>query len=90
MPETVVLLHGGYSNCPPSKERRQAIEIALRAVLDHATTMLSNRAAATDIAVEVVSMLEDCKLFNAGKGSVLTMAGDHEVSHTCGLDSKIP
>jgi len=34
---------------------------------------------AKDVVVQVVSELEDCPLFNAGKGSALTADGVHEV-----------
>ena len=86
MPEPAVLLHAGCTNRWLGKERQQSIEVALRAVMDHATIMLNDKAAAADIAVEVVKMLEDCELFNAGKGAALTMKGDHEVSYTCFSD----
>lgn len=78
-----MLLHAGCTNRWPSKQQRQAAELVLRKTVEHGTSFLNSGASAVDIAVEVVRLLEDCELFNAGIGAALTAEGDHEVSLHC-------
>ncbi|KAL8786149.1 MAG: hypothetical protein Q9195_008328 [Heterodermia aff. obscurata] len=79
MSESVLLLHADCINRWLSKERQQAMKIALRAVIDRGTTMLTNEIAAVDIVVKIVQMLKNCEFFNASKEAALTMKKNHEL-----------
>lgn len=75
-------LHGGAGTLikgmmTPEKEKQY--KQALKKALDAGYTILENRGTALD-AVEIsVKVLEDSPLFNAGKGSVFTSDGSHEM-----------
>ncbi len=83
MPAPVTLLvHGGAgtltrANLSPAQELeyRDALGQALRA----GQSLLLRGASAVDAVVAAVSVLEDCPLFNAGKGSVFTHEGRNEM-----------
>ncbi len=83
MPAPVTLLvHGGAgtltrADLSPAQEReyRDALGQALRA----GQSLLLRGASAVDAVVAAVSVLEDCPLFNAGKGSVFTHEGRNEM-----------
>lgn len=75
-------LHGGAgtilrTQMSPDKERRytSALQNALHVAYRH----LSNQGTALDAVEIAVKNLEDCPLFNAGKGSVFTADGTHEM-----------
>lgn len=77
-----LLVHGGAgtltrANLSPAQEReyRDALGQALRA----GQSLLLRGASAVDAVVAAVSVLEDCPLFNAGKGSVFTHEGRNEM-----------
>ena len=83
MPAPVTLLvHGGAgtltrANLSPAQELeyRDALGQALRA----GQSLLLQGGSAVDAVVAAVSVLEDCPLFNAGKGSVFTHEGRNEM-----------
>jgi beta-aspartyl-peptidase (threonine type) len=83
MPAPVTLLvHGGAgtltrADLSPAQELeyREALGQALRA----GQSLLLQGASAVDAVVAAVSVLEDCPLFNAGKGSVFTHEGRNEM-----------
>jgi len=52
----------------------------LEEIIEVASSRAREGASARDIVVQIVVALEDCSLFNAGKGAVLTQDGEHEVS----------
>lgn len=77
-----LLVHGGAgtltrANLSPAQELeyRDALGQALRA----GQSLLLRGASAVDAVVAAVSVLEDCPLFNAGKGSVFTHEGRNEM-----------
>lgn len=75
-------LHGGAgtmirSEMNPEKETRY--KSALQEALQAGFHILKNNGAALDAVEVTVKILEDCPLFNAGKGSVFTAAGIHEM-----------
>ena len=77
-----IALHGGAgtilrSEMNPDKESRYTS--ALRIALEAAYHCLSKQGAALDAVEIAVKSLEDCSLFNAGKGSVFTADGTHEM-----------
>lgn len=52
---------------------------ALQEALDNGFTKLKNESPALEAVAKAVCVLEDCDLFNAGKGSVFTAKGEHEM-----------
>ncbi|WP_230411539.1 isoaspartyl peptidase/L-asparaginase [Collimonas humicola] len=60
-------------------EQEQAYHDALAEILSAGQSILAAGGSALDAVAKAVSMLEDCPLFNAGKGAVYTHAGTHEL-----------
>lgn len=52
---------------------------ALNNTLEEGFKMLTDGCSATESVCKAITVLEDCDLFNAGKGSVFTAAGNHEM-----------
>ncbi len=82
MAEPLIAIHGGAGTIIKSamtsvKEKlyTEALNTALRSGYD----LLRNGATAVEAVAIAVSLLEDCPLFNAGKGSVFTNDGRHEM-----------
>jgi beta-aspartyl-peptidase (threonine type) len=78
----VLAIHGGAGTI--SKERmtpdkRDAYLLGLQTSLDAGNKILEAGGLAVDAVQEAVQKLEDCPLFNAGKGSVFSHAGIHEM-----------
>jgi len=88
MPTPVLAIHGGAGTyrkeLTPEKER--IFEEALLSTLQKGQEMLMKGASALDVVEAAARMLEDCPLFNAGKGSVFSHAGTNELdaSIMCG------
>ncbi|NBD38997.1 MAG: beta-aspartyl-peptidase [Verrucomicrobia bacterium] len=77
-----VALHGGSGTIlrdrlTPEKER--AYRTALEEAREAAWRLLAEGACALDAVEAGARCLEDCPLFNAGRGSVLTAEGKHEL-----------
>lgn len=77
-----IAIHGGAgtilkTNMTPEKE--SAYKGALQSALDAGYYVLSKGLSAIDAVELAVSSLEDTHLFNAGKGSVFTAEGTHEM-----------
>lgn len=75
-------VHGGAGNlkkmqltAEQESEYKEALEQALRT----GYKILADHGSATDAVEAAVRMLEDCPLFNAGRGSVFTHQGTHEM-----------
>ncbi|MBU6493412.1 MAG: isoaspartyl peptidase/L-asparaginase [Burkholderiales bacterium] len=82
MTEAVLAIHGGagaMARIDASDEARQQYENALRDILRNAGRVLAQGGKALDAVTEAVRLLEECPLFNAGHGAVLTSAGTHEL-----------
>ncbi|OMQ21847.1 MULTISPECIES: isoaspartyl peptidase/L-asparaginase family protein [Serratia] len=78
----VIVIHGGAGtisrhSCTAQKE--QEYHAALQAVLAAGQAILAEGGSATDAVTQAVTLLEDCPLFNAGKGAVFTHAETHEL-----------
>jgi beta-aspartyl-peptidase (threonine type) len=75
-------LHGGAGMLQRGPQAASA-EIPYRAVmqtaLDHGWALLEQGACASDCVAEVIKLLEEAPLFNAGRGSVLTADGRVEM-----------
>ena len=63
----------------PNVSRQNDIKDALSQIVAHSAKLLNGGAHAKDVVAEAVKALEDCSLFNAGKGSALTRDGSCEV-----------
>lgn len=81
-PDYALVIHGGAGwivkeRYTPDQEKQylETLEKAL-AVGD---SVLKNNGTATDAVVAVISLMEECPLFNAGKGAVLTHDGSIEL-----------
>ena len=78
-PKWRIIVHGGSANSCPTVSRQRDVEHALSRIVAQSAESLENGAHAKEVVLQAVSALEDCPLFNAGKGSALTKSGDHEV-----------
>lgn len=81
-----VALHAGTSDTWNNDAvHQQEVEKILKTIAETAGAKLSSGAKAIDVVQAVVTSLEDCPLFNAGKGAVLNKDSEHEVpSHSSG------
>jgi beta-aspartyl-peptidase (threonine type) len=79
--EWALAIHGGAGSSPAnmSEERKYVYEKHLAEALQLGSDLLENGASALDVAQAVVVYMEDCPLFNAGKGAVKTIDGTHEL-----------
>lgn len=78
----VVVIHGGAGTIPddPAETARRArYEQALASIIARGRHWLEQGRPALDIAVECVRLLEECPLFNAGRGAVYTSDERHEL-----------
>ncbi len=77
-----IAVHGGAGVIPAAEltpERRQAFHAALESALRAGFALMEAGGASLDAVVAAVKVLEDDPLFNAGRGSVLTASGHHEL-----------
>jgi len=77
-----LVLHGGagvMSRERMSSEREQQYRYHLERALTIGDSLLSEGSQAADAVVAVIAYLEDCPLFNAGKGAVFTSEGKNEL-----------
>ncbi|MGB5405095.1 MAG: isoaspartyl peptidase/L-asparaginase [Robiginitalea sp.] len=77
-----IAIHGGAGTLVEgmmTPEKEFAYKQALETALDKGYAVLSAGGTATDAVMQSVVALEDCPLFNAGKGSVFTAEGTHEM-----------
>lgn len=82
MPIPVLVIHGGagtISRTTVSPEQQLAYRTALADVLRAGQALLANGASAVEVVSEAVRLLEECPLFNAGRGAVLTADGRFEL-----------
>ena len=79
-PPYCLVLHAGTSDaCETDPERVQDIEQILHLLATSAGDQLRSGIRALDVVQFVVAALEDCPLFDAGKGAALNVEGSHEV-----------
>lgn len=75
-----IAIHGGAGGSASlSDEKKKEYEKHLLAALKIGTEMLSRGESSLNTVQTVVVYLEDCPLFNAGKGAVLNIEGIHEL-----------
>ncbi|WP_034913683.1 isoaspartyl peptidase/L-asparaginase [Erwinia sp. 9145] len=82
MVKAAIAIHGGagaIARASMSAEKEQAYIQALSDIVSRGQAMLAEGRSALDAVTEAVRLLEECPLFNAGKGAVFTHAGTHEL-----------
>jgi beta-aspartyl-peptidase (threonine type) len=82
MHKTTLVIHGGAGTLLKSEmsaEKESAYLQALQKALEAGSALLLNGGSALDAVEMAVRTMEDCPLFNAGKGSVFTAIGLHEM-----------
>lgn len=82
MRNVIIAVHGGAGTILRSAmtaEKEKSYKAALDAALRAGYSLLEKGASATDAVQAAVVSLEDCPLFNAGRGSVFTHEGNHEM-----------
>ncbi|WP_299699643.1 isoaspartyl peptidase/L-asparaginase family protein [uncultured Pontibacter sp.] len=82
MSDLAIAIHGGAGTITPASmtpELEKAYKAALSYALDEGYKILSKGGSALDAVEVAVARLEDSPLFNAGKGSVFTKEGKHEM-----------
>lgn len=79
--EWAIVIHGGAgsSSGNMSVERKLEYERKLLDATELGSNLLSQGATALDVVEAVVVYMENCPLFNAGKGAVKTIEGIHEL-----------
>ncbi|WNN45786.1 isoaspartyl peptidase/L-asparaginase [Winslowiella toletana] len=88
MTRAVIAIHGGagaIARGAMSAEKEQQYIQALSDVVASGQAILAAGGSALDAVTEAVRLLEECPLFNAGKGSVFTHQGTHELD-ACVMD----
>jgi beta-aspartyl-peptidase (threonine type) len=81
-PRPALAIHGGAGTLlrqQMSEAQAARYTTALHEVLTAGERLLAAGAPALEVVTEAVRQLEECELFNAGKGSVYTAAGTHEL-----------
>lgn len=77
-----IAIHGGAGTLirgMMTPEKEQSYLSTLNEALNMGYKILEQKGTATDAVIAAVCVLEDSPLFNAGKGSVFTSAGTHEM-----------
>jgi beta-aspartyl-peptidase (threonine type) len=78
----ILAIHGGagtITRTAMSADKEAAYQQALNDILAAGQRILVEGGSALDAVTEAVRLLEECPLFNAGKGAVLTSAGTYEL-----------
>ncbi len=81
-PDYVLVIHGGAGNVSPlyiPPDRAAEIEAKLSEALDRGTAILESGGSSLDAVEQVIRILEDSPLFNAGKGAVFDHEGRNEL-----------
>ncbi|WP_187261482.1 isoaspartyl peptidase/L-asparaginase family protein [Pontibacter beigongshangensis] len=89
MTRIAIAIHGGAGTITPASmtpELEKAYKTALQKTVEEAYSLLEAGGTALDAVEQAVALLENIPLFNAGRGSVFTKEGGHEMdaSIMCG------
>ena len=90
MGRAAIAIHGGagaIARSALSAQQEQAYRQALSDIVADGQRILAAGGSALDAVTEAVRQLEECPLFNAGKGSVFTHQGTHELD-ACIMDGR--
>ena len=76
-----LVIHGGAGGAPKNltEAAKKSYEKHLEEALRIGVLMLKNGESALNVTQKVVNYMEDCPLFNAGNGAVMTIDGIHEL-----------
>src|ERR1700761_4024022 len=80
--KAVIAIHGGAGTivrASMASDAEARYHAELSAVLVAAQRVLADGGSALDAVTQAVRLLEDCPLFNAGRGAVFTSEGRHEL-----------
>ncbi len=86
----VIAIHGGagaITRAAMSAEKEQLYLAELERIVSAGQAILAAGGSALDAVTEAVRLLEECPLFNAGKGAVFTHQGTHELD-ACIMDGR--
>ncbi|MFO6297323.1 isoaspartyl peptidase/L-asparaginase family protein [Rahnella selenatireducens] len=86
----VIAIHGGagaITRAAMSHEKEQHYLAELERIVTSGQAILAAGGSALDAVTEAVRLLEECPLFNAGKGAVFTHQGTHELD-ACIMDGR--
>lgn len=86
----VIAIHGGagaITRAAMSAEKEQLYLAELESIVSAGQAILAAGGSALDAVTEAVRLLEECPLFNAGKGAVFTHQGTHELD-ACIMDGR--
>lgn len=81
-PAWAIAIHGGagaLKRAEMSPEKEAAYRAALDTALGIGETVLRNGGTALDAVTQTIAWMEDCPLFNAGRGAVFTHEGRNEL-----------
>lgn len=90
MARAVIAIHGGagaIARASMSTEKEQHYIQALSGIVASGQAVLAGGGSALEAVTEAVRLLEECPLFNAGKGAVFTHQGTHELD-ACVMDGR--
>ena len=82
MVNAVIAIHGGagaITRAQLSPEQEKRYIDALYSIVETGQKMLEAGESALDVVTEAVRLLEECPLFNAGRGAVFTADATHEM-----------
>lgn len=88
--KATIAIHGGAGTITKSTlsvESGHRYRQALADIVASAQALLEGGSCALDVVTEAVRLLEECPLFNAGKGAVFTHRGTHELD-ACIMDGR--
>lgn len=86
----VIAIHGGagaITRAAMSAEKEQLYLAELERIVSAGQAILAAGGSALEAVTEAVRLLEECPLFNAGKGAVFTHQGAHELD-ACIMDGR--
>lgn len=86
----VIAIHGGagaITRAAMSAEKERLYLAELERIVASGQAILAAGGSALDAVTEAVRLLEECPLFNAGKGAVFTHQGTHELD-ACIMDGR--
>jgi len=81
-PKYALVIHGGAGTILKqniSEEKEKAYRVVLGNALETGEKILAEGGSSLDAVIEVISLMEDSPLFNAGKGAVFTNDGKNEL-----------
>ena len=81
-PEYVIVIHGGAGNATTediNADQQKEYEVKLNEALSIGENILKNGGTCIEAIEKTINFLENCPLFNAGKGAVFTHNGKNEL-----------